>query len=248
MTHFKVVLTFLMLLSLCSGQERGGTDPRVALPILRQILGKAGASGSLEYWGRCDLPMPSPDFPVFSYPSDDSGSAVEVLRKLFSKDPWMEVTQEPNGLIRMVETDVPTDLLDITISHVSFDRGHHQPYRFGGPNNAMSLVLSTPEVKDYRKKHNIGPFSDSWIAPGDSASEQRVSGDLYNVTVRQALDYILQFYPGFWIYENCMDSVTKSGRNIDLQFSIADLPRTDSGGQRSIETHRVHVYGSLVRE
>jgi hypothetical protein len=185
-------------------------------PILSEILGKAGVSGSLEYWGSCRLP--GTDVPPVSYPSDDSGSAVELLGKFFSSDPWMRVTQESNGLIRMVETDVPTDLLDITISHVSFDRGHHQPYRFGGPNNAMSLVLSTPEVKDYRKKHNIGPFSDSWIAPGDSASEQRVSGDLYNVTVKQALDYVVQFYPGFWIYENCVPSVTKSGREVFLSF------------------------------
>jgi hypothetical protein len=165
--------------------------------------------------------MPSPAFPVLSYPSNDSGSAAEVLRKLFSKDPWMRVTQEPNGLIRMVETDVPTDLLDVTISHLSF-----KPAAMGGgPNNALYLVLSAPEVKAYRKEHNIGPFSDSWIAPGDSSSSQRVSGDLYNVTVRKALDYILQFYPGFWIYENCLDSVTKSGRDVDLGLYIAAPPR-----------------------
>jgi hypothetical protein len=213
-------LILLILLSPCLGQERGGTDPRAALPILTQILIKANVSGSLEYWGRCDLPMPSPAFPVLSYPSDDSGSASEVLRKLFSKDPWMQVTQEPNGLIRMVETDVPTDLLDVTISHVSFKETEN----LGGPNNALLLVLSAPEVKAYRKEHNIGPFSDLWIGPGDSSSKQRVSGDLYNVTVRQALDYILQFYPGFWIYENCQGDDAKAGRSVDLHFFIAAPP------------------------
>jgi hypothetical protein len=236
MTHFKHILTLLMLLSSCVGQERGGTDPRGVLPILSEILGKAGVSGSLEYWGGCRLPV-SPDVPPVIYPSNHSGSAVDVLGRFFSSDPLMQVTQEPNGLIRMAETDVPTDLLDVKISHVSFDRGHQQPYRFGGPNNAMSLVLSAPEVKAYRKAHNIGPFSDLWVGPGDSASKQRVSGDLYNVTVRQALDYILQFYPGFWLYENCLSSVSKSGRNVVLSFFIADLPHANSDGRASVEKH-----------
>jgi hypothetical protein len=118
MAHSRLVVTFLIMLSPCLGQERGGTDSRGVFPILGEILGKAGVSGSLEDWSSCRLP--STDVPPVSYPSDDSGSAVEVLRKLFSSDPWMQVTQGPNGRIRMVETDVPTDLLDVTISHLSF--------------------------------------------------------------------------------------------------------------------------------
>jgi hypothetical protein len=193
----------------------------VALPILREILGKAGISGSLEYWGRCDFHRPYPDFPALSRPSSDSGSPIEVLQRVFANDPKMRVIQDPNGMIRMSETDVPTDLLKVKISHVSFK----ETERLGGPNNAMLLVLSTPEVKDYRKAHNIGPFADGWIRPGDSASKQRVSGDLYAVTVKEALDYILRFYPGFWVYENCQNKDGKPGRTVFLNFFIADLPR-----------------------
>jgi hypothetical protein len=212
MAQSRLVVTFLILLSPCLGQERGGTDSRGVLPILSEILGKAGVSGSLEYWGSCRLP--GTDVPPVSYPSDDSGSAVELLRKFFSSDPWMRVTQQPNGLIRMVETDVPTDLLDVTISHLSFKPAEMA----GGANSAVNFVLSAPEVKAYRKEHNIGPFSDLWYGHGDSSTKQRVSGDLYNVTVKQALGYVVQFYPGFWIYENCVHSVTKSGREVFLSF------------------------------
>lgn len=81
-------------------------------------------------------------------------------------------------------------------------------------------------MKAYRTEHNIGPFYDLRVAPGDSATKQRVSGDLYNVTVREGLDYVLQFYPGFWIYENCVHSVTKSGCNVELNFYPAVRPRT----------------------
>jgi hypothetical protein len=219
MARSRLLVTFLFLLSPCVGQERGGTDPRGVLPIVGEILGKAGVSGSLEYWGSCRLPS-GHDVPPVSYPANDSGSAVEVLRMFFSTDHWMRVTPEPNGQIRMIETDVPNDLLNVTISHLSF-KPTEMP---GGPQNALDLVLSAPEVKAYRKEHNIGPFSDLWIAPGDSSTKQRVSGDLYNVTVRQGLDYVLQFYPGFWIYENCAHSVTKSGRDVDLSFYPAARP------------------------
>lgn len=160
MAHSRLVVTFLILLSPCLGQERGGTDPRGVFPLLSEILGKAGVSGSLEYWGSCR--HSGTDVPPVSYPSNDSGSAVEVLRKFFSSDPWMQVMQGSDGRIRMVETDVPTDLLDVTISHLSFKPAEMA----GGPHNALNLVLSAPEVNAYRKEHNIGPFSDSWIAPG----------------------------------------------------------------------------------
>jgi len=224
MMRFRVILTFLMLLSSCLGQERGGTDPRVALPILKQILAKANVSGSLAYWGRCDFHKPYPDFPALNYPSTTSGSPAEVLRKIFASDPRMEVTQEPNGPIRMFETDVPTDLLDVTISHVSFFLGDQQRDSLGGPDNAMFLVLSAPEVIAYRKAHNIGPLTDLWYRSGGSASKQKVTGDLYNVTVKQTLDYILQFYPGFWIYENCQNDDANAGRSVFLSFFIKDTP------------------------
>jgi hypothetical protein len=196
-----------------------------ALPILKQILAKASVSGSLAYWGRCDFHKPYPDFPALSYPANSSGSPVEVLQKTFASDPKMQVTQDPNGVVRMFETDVPTDLLDVTISHVSFVPGEQERDTVGGPNNAMFLVLSAPEVITYRKVHNIGPFTDLWIRPGDSASKQKVTGNLYNVTVKQALDHIMQFYPGFWIYENCQSNEATAGRSVFFSFFQKDLPR-----------------------
>jgi hypothetical protein len=44
----------------------------------------------------------------------------------------------------------------------------------------------------------------------------QISGDLENVTVSQALDYVLKTYPGFWAYENCQND--SGGRKIFLRF------------------------------
>jgi hypothetical protein len=36
-----------------------------------------------------------------------------------------------------------------------------------------------------------------------SSPVPRVSGELNNVTLSQALDYMLKTFPGLWVYENC---------------------------------------------
>lgn len=228
MTHYSSFLTLvLVLVSSCFGQNRGGTDPTVAVPLLKRILGTAQVSGSIAYWGRCELRKPYPDFPALSHPSKDSPSPSQLLREVFAPDPKMEVTQESNGLIRMFETDVPTDLLDIRIHHLSFGPPDEDRGIFNGPNDALHAVLSSPEVKTYRKAHKIGPYGEEVAGPHPGAHKRQVSGDLHDVTVKQALDYILQTFPGFWFYQNCRNSEGETGRNANFGFFETDMPRTD---------------------
>jgi hypothetical protein len=116
---------------------------------------------------------------------------------MFADDPHMQVTQEPEGTIRMVETDVPRDLLDLKIRHISFRGGN------GGANAALIRILSTPEVDAFMKANKIGPRADELPASGDSRAGRRAYGELDNVTVSQALDYVVKIFPGAWLYENC---------------------------------------------
>jgi len=139
----------------------------------------------------------------------------------------MEVTQGTNGLIRMFETDVPRDFLDIKIRRVSFGAPEQSPDIFNGPNDALYAILSTPEVKAYRIAHKIGPFSESQYGSHGPASKQQVSGDLYDVTMMQALDYILQTFPGFWIYLNCQSNDGELGRYVHFGFYKTDMSPTD---------------------
>jgi hypothetical protein len=234
MSRHRLILTsVLMLLGSCLGQERGGTDPGEALPLLRHILGAAKASGSIAYWGRCEASKPYPDFPVLRYPSSDSRSPLELLREVFAKDRNMEVRQESNGLFRMFETDVPMDFLNIKFRHVSFGRHDEDRDIFNGPNDTLDLILSSPEVETYCAAHNIGPFTLERAGSHPAARKQQVSGDLYDVTLKQVLDYILQTFPGFWIYQNCRRNEGDAGRNVYFRFYESDdlVPRnarTDS--------------------
>jgi len=141
--------------------------------------------------------------------SDKSGTPVEVLREIFETDPKMRVAQESDGKIRMVETDVPNDLLNVKIHHLSF----HDGPMSRGPGMALIAILKTPEVMPFRRENSIGPLFEyigegSFALPGNCCGRGRsVSGELDDVTVAQALDYVLQTFPGFWLYESCQDPV-----------------------------------------
>jgi hypothetical protein len=153
---------------------------------------------------------------------DYSGPAKDVLQKVFSNDPHMRVTQEEGGVIRIMETDVPTDVLNLKIHHLSFfppDASESDAVH--GAGMALLVILRSPEVVAFRKAHNIdgsvSPLHDGTIMPGDCCGGGRVvHGELEDVTVSQALDYVLQTFPGFWLYENC---VTDEGaRSIYINF------------------------------
>lgn len=198
--------------------QRGGTDPGMAVPLIKRILATQQLSGAIAYWGRCELRKPVPEFPMLDYPTNDSRSPLDTLQEVFTKDPKMKVTQESNGMIRMFETDVPTDLLDIRIRHISFGAPDEDRGIFNGPNDALVTILSSPEVKIYRKAHNIRPFAEGVSGSHPGAHRHQVSGDLYDVTVKQALDYVLQTFPGFWFYQNCQSSDGESGRIANFGF------------------------------
>jgi hypothetical protein len=198
----------LFLLGPCLAQERGGLDPRAARPLITEVLSKAQLSGSLEYSGVCDFHKVYPDFPQLRWPTGHDSSPLEFLQTMFDVDPYMRVTQDSDGKIRMVETDVPSDLLSVQIQHLSFypaDARQSDPVH--GPGMALLAISETPEVVAFGKAHSIEglPSPDKeLIMPGDCCGGGRiVHEELDDVTVSQGLDYILLTFPGFWLYENC---------------------------------------------
>jgi hypothetical protein len=199
----QLAITCTLMLAACLlGQDRGGTPTGDGRILIGGVFSKAHASGSLEYRGVCNFKEPYPDFPKLRPTSGHEGSAVESLREMFSVDPEMRVSQDADGKIRMIEVDVPSDLLDVRIHHLRFPAEYH------GPNVAKNVILQSPEVISFRREHNIGPEADwghgfALSSDAFAPSKPSVSGDLSDVTVRQALDYVLRVFPGFWVYENC---------------------------------------------
>jgi len=216
----------LFLVGSCLSQDKRGVDQTVALPLVQKILSGAQISGSLEYWGVCDISKPRSEFPELRPVSGREGSALGALQEMFADDAKMRVTQDSDGRIRMVETDVPQDLLELRIHHLSFLSEYH------GPRMALMAILRSQEVMQFITDHNIVP-KEGWGLPSDAGfiHKPSVTGELNDVTVAQALDYILQTFPGFWVYQNCYDREGK--RRVSFGFldnipvvSGSPLPKT----------------------
>ena len=219
----RVAAFAFVFLHVCLGQARQGAEAWTRLEQIDKVLRSAHASGSLTYQGSCDYT--GPEAPPLKALSEYSGPPSEVLQKMFASVPHMRVMQEANGIVRMAETDVPTDLLDLKIDHLAFYSSLDDNTLSHGANMALMAIETNPEVRAFRKAHHIGPDFIG-IMPGDAASGKPVVyGKLENVTVSQAMDRILQTIPGFWIYENCVD---KGGeRTVRLSFYERPFPWRD---------------------
>lgn len=200
MSYIAIITAALVLITPCTGQDRAKVDPAGRAALIGRVLAKAHASGSLVYHGQCEANGGSWDLPAVSFPKHYEITPVQMLQEMFTGDLKMQVTEDTNGNIRMVETDVPRDLLDLRIVQVSFPTGSG----INNANVAVVQIMVTPDMKNYMTVNNIGPVSDFYrFIVHSSLNAPQISGDLYYVTVSEALDYILKTYPGFWAYEEC---------------------------------------------
>jgi len=182
----------------CPGQIKYNGGPGV----LRDLLRRGNMSGSVIYADKCSSLGQFPVPPHFHLPRN-SGTTVELLQDMFSGHSGVEVTQDAKGIIRMVEKDTPTDILEVRIHHITFDASHSpMPHLFHGPNMALMTILSSPEVRSFQKEHNIIPNLP--VLEGSlGQSLPPATGELNDVSVSEALDYLLKRFPGYWVYENC---------------------------------------------
>lgn len=194
-------------------------------PILN-ILDRAKLSGSLEVSGSCDsFAYPGfPELPQLRTPVTSSDTPLHSLRKLFVNDSKMHVTQDSDGTIRMTESNVPRDFLNLKIDHISFAS---QVY---SANAAVRYVLSSPEVELFMKSGGINfPFSggvaSGIIGPG-SPTSPHISGSIENLTVSGAMDRILKTFPGIWIYEDC-PGMTQEIVLSTSSFTRCKIPSTE---------------------
>jgi hypothetical protein len=198
------------VVGVCQAQEPNVVSGADARRAIEEVLRYAQVSGSLAYWGSCDgdPSQPMPDFPnVRRLPKDWKGSAIETLRAMFADDSEMQVTQDANGRVRMAEKNVPRDLLDdVRLSHVAF-KDYDGRDGVWVSTRARRIIMRAPEIRSFMQAHKIG-----WpelaeaihdVYGSRSPKLPHVSGDLYNVTVAEALDYATENFPGLWVYENC---------------------------------------------
>lgn len=209
--HRSILVPFLLLGSWCFGQVTFNNGPRE----IKDVLGQGHLSGSIVYSNDCKGARSRLPVPPNVYAPRSAGSPLEVLREMFSGNSKIQVTQDPSGIVRIVQKDVPTDILDVEIHHIVFPPRTSDPYQPNEPDRVLLVILSSPEVLSFEKEHDIVPpgFRLDGIVRSDLPS---MSGELHDVTLSQALDYVLKTLPGYWIYENC---TTEDGRRtVNFRF------------------------------
>jgi hypothetical protein len=191
-------------------------NPRPLIPLL-QVLDSANLSGSLQISGVCESKK-LPKFPEVEEKKGDS--TLTTLGEMLSSNSGLTVSQDSNGIIRIVGPDVPTDFLNVKIAHITFEGSKHTALL--SPTHAMWTVLAAPEVVAFFKSHDIERplqfefFSgDPFVTP--PPDHPHISGTLDNVTVEEALYRILQTFPGVWFYGNCVRD-EKHKRAIFVRF------------------------------
>jgi hypothetical protein len=201
-----ILATGLILVGLCNAQQVV-LNPDDSPLLIRNVLRDAHVSGSLAYSASCK----SADIPHVGR-TRHSGSAAEVLQSMFGDRSTLRVTQERNGLVRMAEADVPTDILKIKVHHISFVRGDSEPIT--GPPFAVMRILAAPEVEAFMKERGIRTHS--FRIEGFYPRMPEIFGELNDVTVSEALDYVLGTFPGYWVYGNC--TKPEGTRFVNFQF------------------------------
>jgi hypothetical protein len=197
--------------------------PGALQPIL-EVLDKAKLSGSLEFTGWYEPGYPR-YFPQFHSPAMSEGTPLQILRDMFADNLAVRVTQDSDGTIRMIENGVLADLLNVRISHISFDGyGSHTANEEAGeytPNGALYVILQAPEVVAFMKARGIATPTGGGAVPGGVAPMTHrlphISGSMDDLTLAEALDRVLKTFPGLWIYKSCARNDTKK-RVIYIRF------------------------------
>ena len=204
------VAFFVSLLAGFVGEDLRASSAKGALlqPML-ELLGKAKLSGSLEFTANCDGALP-PDLPPLRATAGRGASTLQSLREILRDDHAIRVEQDQTGKIRMVENATPTDILNIKISHISFDGTYAAGPESGvyTPNEALHVILHVPELAAFIKAHDIEILANDYGGISDAggqwpADSPHISGSLDDVTLSQALDRVLETFPGIWVYQTC---------------------------------------------
>jgi hypothetical protein len=207
------LVSLIILITVLFGATNGdqpGVSYDAGLSAVMQVLSKVHASGSLEYWGRCETHFNRFELPKLRLSGKvTADDPVAALSELFRDDPEMRVGLDENGFIRMVDANTPADLLQVRIKHIPLKRDDIFPptdVRFDS-RDALGVILLAPEVLAFMKSHNIEQrFPFEFVTgrrPMPSPALPHLSQEMNNVTLSQALDDVLRTFPGLWVYEVC---------------------------------------------
>jgi hypothetical protein len=150
-----------------------------------------------------------PLLPRLHVPETDDSSPLEFLREVFVDNPLMQITRDRDGTIRMVETGILSNLLKTKIRHIHFESRSLPSQNASLMASAAMLraILRAPEVVAFMESNQlVFPFNGtggSFDIESSAESGPHFDIDMNNLTLAEALDKVLETFPGLWLYEIC---------------------------------------------
>ena len=123
-----------------------------------------------------------------------------------------------------------TDMLNVRIAHISFERDRPRPPMPSSRQTKLcGMCWEHPRCEALRTRWDLDGSAD--CLPGIRTRSfppgwPHIAGDVSNVTVAQALDYILKTFPGIWWYQNCPAT---DGQPRTVHFGFYRLQRVLGG-------------------
>ena len=166
--------------------------------LITEVAAKSENSGSLVVSGTC---TEGPDGPgvaalLKSPPDGPFRNFKDALDSLVRADKRLTWNRAPDGKFRIRDSRVPDDILGIHLHEVRIDNA------LGG-DLAIAQLMKAPEITAFFSKNSIETGLVVNHLGGAGPGLPRYTAELHDTTLAAALDRIIAFYPGVWIYSEC---------------------------------------------
>lgn len=215
-----LLLNFILSVVLLSGraQSQSGSssapkETRVESYVASAFF-RARASGSLILTGKCAETFEGQVVdtePIFAPDPDSFAQVDNALDALSQMAPQLVWQKQANGLIMIRDKRVEASLLALRLRKVELQNAVDL-------NDAVEKFLMNRELRAYLHRRHIElatVYNESFKsnqnasdALSNSPNAKRLSKTLSDVTVADALDYIVRIFPGLWTYSECPGRIT----------------------------------------
>lgn len=175
--------------------------PTTVENFVEELFFLTRSSGSLTLKGTCKATNVTNDVASDELPRPPQGPFQNLgvaLTAVSQLDPHLSWSREADDFVQIRDNRVQNDVLRIRLQRIHFSQVRDS-------NAAIRIVLDAPEVQAYYQQNHIEratPYNAIYRTPKGFPT---LSEDMHNVTVEEALDRIVRFFPGLWIYSECED-------------------------------------------
>lgn len=190
---------------------RSAWSQRIVLPVpgspttvenfIGQVAIMSRSSGALEVKGTCVEGEPAAllDYPPTG-PFPSTSSALVDLTRVNKKLAWH---RNSHGLFSVRDARLTDGILGVRL-------GAFRIRNAAGPSDAIDQLLNAPAIRQaFKKEHAQRVYIPNPMGGSVPDSLPRLSLNVDGLTLREALNRVISFYPGWWLYSECQSGTER---------------------------------------